>query len=159
MKITIMDLLPGEDEEAVIKCNQVTPKLLELINELKSQTEEEPVRAVQNVQTVQKLKVYVNGDIHLIAPSDIYYFEYVDQKVFAYGKTKVYESKNKLYELEEQLANTDFIRVSKSCILNLNKIGSLAPSLGGRFEARLKNGEKVIISRQYVTALKEVLGL
>lgn len=153
MKITIMDLLPGEEEEAVIKCNSVTPKLLELINELKSKTEEEPVR------TIQKLKVYLNGDIHLMAPADIYYFEYVDQKVFVYGKTKVYESKSKLYELEEQLAKTDFIRVSKSCILNLNKIGSLAPSLGGRFEAKLKNGEKVIISRQYVNSLKEVLGL
>lgn len=159
MKITIMDLLPGEEEEAIIKCSSVTPKLLELINELKSQSEEETVRGVPGVQTVQKLKVYLNGDIHLIAPADIYYFEYVDQKVFAYGKTKVYESKSKLYELEEQLAKTEFIRVSKSCILNLNKIGSLAPSLGGRFEARLKNGEKVIISRQYVNVLKEVLGL
>jgi len=156
MKITIVDLLPGEDEEVVIKCNSLTPKVMELLSELKNGKEEEQMRIVPNVQ---KLKVYLNGDIHLIAPTDIYYFEYVDQKVFAYGKTKVYESKNKLYELEEQLAKTDFIRVSKSCILNLNKIGSLAPSLGGRFEARLKNGEKVIISRQYVNALKEVLGL
>lgn len=159
MKITIMDLLPGEEEEAVIKCNSVTPKLLELINELKAQTEEATVRAVPGTQPVQKLKVYLNGDIHLIAPADIYYFEYVEQKVFVYGKTRVYEIKSKLYELEEQLAKTDFIRVSKSCILNLNKIGSLAPSLGGRFEAKLKNGEKVIISRQYVNTLKEVLGL
>ena len=159
MKITIVDLLLGEEEETIIKCNSVTPKLLELINELKSQNEEEVVRAVPDTQPVQKLKVFLDGDIHLIAPSDVYYFEYVDQKVFVYGKTKVYEIKSKLYELEEQLAKTDFIRVSKSCILNLNKIGSLAPSLGGRFEARLKNGEKVIISRQYVNLLKEVLGL
>lgn len=156
MKITIIDLKQGEEEEAIIKCNSVTPKLLELINELKLQGEEDSQRSGQ---TVQKLKVLSNGDIHLVAPADIYYFEYVDQKVFAYGKTKVYEIKSKLYELEEQLAKTDFIRVSKSCILNLNKIGSLAPSLGGRFEARLKNGEKVIISRQYVNSLKEVLGL
>ena len=156
MKITIMDLLPGEEEEVLIKCNSLTMKVMELINELKHQKEEEPVKPVQSVQ---KLKVYLNGDIHLLAPEDIYYFEYVDQKVFAYGKTKVYEVKSKLYELEELLSKTDFIRVSKSSILNLNKIGSLAPSLGGRFEAKLKNGEKVIISRQYVNSLKEVLGL
>ena len=56
MKITIMDLLPGEEEEAVIKCNSVTPKLLELINELKAQTEEATVRAVPGTQPVQKLK-------------------------------------------------------------------------------------------------------
>jgi len=159
MKITIIDLLPGEEEEAIIKCNSVTPKLLELINELKSQNEEKTVQTIPGMPQLQKLKVFLNGDIHLIAPSDVYYFEYVDQKVFVYGKTKVYEIKSKLYELEELLAKTDFIRVCKSCILNLNKIGSLAPSLGGRFEARLKNGEKVIISRQYVNSLKEVLGL
>ena len=156
MKITIMDLLPGEEEEVLIKCNSLTMKVMELINELKHQKEEEPVRLVQSVQ---KLKVYLNGDIHLLDPNDVYYFEYVDQKVFVYGKTKVYEIKSKLYELEELLSKTDFIRVSKSSILNLNKIGSLAPSLGGRFEAKLKNGEKVIISRQYVNSLKEVLGL
>lgn len=159
MKITIKDLLPGEEEEAIIKCKQVTPKLLELINELKFRKEEDATRVIPGSQPVQKLKVYLNGDIHLIEPAEIYYFEYVEQKVFAYGKTKVYEIRSKLYELEKQLAKNEFIRVSKSCILNLNKIGSLAPSLGGRFEARLKNGEKIIISRQYVSSLKEALGI
>lgn len=153
MKITIVDLLPGEEEEIIVKCASLDARVMELLNELKSK------RDGDRTKLVHKLNVYLNGDIHLIEPSDVYYFEYVDQKVFAYGKTKVYETKSKLYELEEQLPKTDFIRVSKSCILNLNKIGSLAPSLGGRFEARLKNGEKVIISRQYVNVLKEVLGL
>lgn len=52
-----------------------------------------------------------------------------------------------------------FVRVSKSVILNVNKIKSLAPAFGGRYEALLKNGEKIIISRQYVSSLKEVLGV
>lgn len=153
MKITIMDLLPGEEEELIVKCASLEAKVVELINELKNRG------TGDRTKMVHKLNVHLNGDIHLIDPSEVYYFEYVDQKVFAYGKTKVYEIKSRLYELEEQLPKKDFIRVSKSCILNLNKIGSLAPGLGGRFEARLKNGEKVIISRQYVNVLKEVLGL
>ncbi len=153
MKITIMDLLPGEEEEIIVKCASLDAKVVELLNELKSKPDGEKTKPVH------KLNVYLNGNIHLMEPSEVYYFEYVDQKVFVYGKTQVYEIKSKLYELEEQLSKTDFIRVSKSCILNLNKIHSLAPSLGGRFEARLKNGEKVIISRQYVASLKEVLGL
>ncbi len=153
MIVTIRDLLPGEEEEVIVKCALLDTKVVELINELKSRGNSE------GTKPVHKLNVYLNGDIHLIEPSEVYYFEYVDQKVFVYGKTKVYEIKSKLYELEEQLPQKDFIRVSKSCILNLNKIGSLTPGLGGRFEARLKNGEKVIISRQYVNVLKEVLGL
>ena len=38
----------------------------------------------------------------------------------------------KLYELEERLAASDFIRISKSCIVNFCQIRSLRPEFGGR---------------------------
>ena len=79
--------------------------------------------------------------------------------VFAYGQKNVYEVKEKLYQLEEQLVSFTFMRASKSMILNLDKIRHLSPAFGGRFEALLENKEKVIISRQYVPVLKERLGL
>lgn len=150
MKITIVDPLPGEEEEIIIKSASLSPKVMELIAELKRE---------DDGSSVQKLHVYLDGEIHFIQPSEVFYFEYVDQKVFAYCKSKVYEIKSKLYEIEEMFPKKEFIRVSKACILNLDKINSLSPSFGGRFEAHLKNGEKVIISRQYVTNLKEALGL
>ncbi len=67
--------------------------------------------------------------------------------------------RSKLYELLDELPGWIFVRVSKSVILNINKMKSLTPAFGGRYEALLKNGEKVIISRQYVSSLKEVLGV
>lgn len=146
MKIIIEDSQPGE-EEIIIKCSSLSPRVMELIKELKTK------------EVVEKLHVYLDGQIHFIEPSEVFYFEYVEQKVFVYCKTKVYEIKNKLYEIEEMLSNKDFIRVSKSTILNLNKISSIAPSFGGRFEASLKNGESIIISRQYVNVLKNALGI
>ena len=152
MKVTIMDPLQGEEEEIIIKCTNLSETILALISELK---QSESTKG----KSVHRLHVYLDGEIHLIEPSEVYYFEYVDQKVFAYCKANVYEIKKKLYELEEILPGADFIRVSKSSILNLDKINSLAPAFGGRFEANLKNGEKIIISRQYVNALKEALGL
>ena len=145
MKVTILDLEPGEEEEIIIKCDKINDNLQKLLNSIK--------------QGNDKLNVYKNGDIYFIEPEQIYYFESVDQKVFAYGKTEVYEVKSKLYELEEELPARDFMRSAKSTILNLNKIKSLTPAFGGRFEALLKNGEKVIISRQYVNVLKERLGI
>ena len=92
-------------------------------------------------------------------PGEVFYFESVEQKVFAYCRTEVYQTKNRLYELQDELSGLNFIRVSKSVILNLDKIKSLIPAFGGRYEALLKNGEKVIISRQYVNDLKEKLGV
>lgn len=152
MRITIIDLLPGEEDEVIIKCSSLSNSVVELINELKQNES-------SKTKVIHKLHVYLDGEIHLIEPSEVFYFEYVEQKVFVYCKAKVYEIRNKLYEIEEMLSDKDFIRVSKSSILNLNKISSLSPGFGGRFEALLKNGEKIIISRQYVNALKEALGL
>lgn len=145
MKITILDVPEGEDAEIIIKCNHISEELTKLINAFK--------------QGSQKLPCYQQGNIHLLSPKDIYYFECVDERTFAYCEKEVFEIKSRLYELEAELPALDFLRSSKSTILNLNKISSLTPAFGSRFEALLKNGEKVIISRQYVSTLKEKLGL
>lgn len=145
MKITIMDTGPNEEEEIIIKCRQLENDMLKLINRFK--------------QGNSKLTAYKDGEIFFVEPEDVYYFESVDQRVFAYCKTDVFEVKSKLYELMEELPERDFIRSAKSSILNLNMIKSLTPAFGGRYEALLKNGEKVIISRQYVSLLKEKLGV
>jgi DNA-binding LytR/AlgR family response regulator len=44
-------------------------------------------------------------------------------------------------------------------ILNADRIDYVRPSLSGRFEAVLSNGEKVIVSRKYVAELKRMLGV
>ena len=42
-------------------------------------------------------------------------------------------------------------------LVNLMKIRSIQPAFNGRFTAVLHSGEKVIISRNYVKALKAAL--
>jgi DNA-binding LytR/AlgR family response regulator len=44
-------------------------------------------------------------------------------------------------------------------ILNADRIDYVRPSLSGRFEAVLSNGEKVVVSRKYVADLKLMLGV
>ena len=58
-----------------------------------------------------------------------------------------------------KLVVVNFFRANKSVIVNVNKIKSLSPAFGGRFDAVLKNEYRVIISRNYVPKLKELLGL
>lgn len=79
--------------------------------------------------------------------------------MFAYARKNVYEVKEKFYQIEELFASFSFMRASKSMVVNLCKIRHLSLAFGGRLEALLENGEKVIISRQYVPVLKERLGL
>ena len=71
----------------------------------------------------------------------------------------MYEVRKKLYEIEKDFSYTDLLRISKSVIVNLAKVSYLRPAFNGRFEANLKNKEKVMISRQYVAKLKQKLGI
>jgi len=102
---------------------------------------------------------YQDNEIQRVNKEEIFYIDTVDNKVFLYCEKNVVESKQKLYELEEILGTKDFLRISKSTIINMSKIKSLAPAFSGRLEATLVNGEKVIISRQYVSELKKNLGI
>ena len=144
MKIIIEEPSDGEEEQVIFRCRQMTPEIIRIIAMLKAQ---------------DALIAYDENEIHRIRPSAVYYIEVVDNKTFLYCKDRVFDSKQKLYEIEEVLANSDFLRISKSVIVNLSKIKSLSPALSGRFEAALDNSEKVIISRQYVGDLKKRLGI
>ncbi|MDD4069680.1 MAG: LytTR family DNA-binding domain-containing protein [Candidatus Izemoplasmatales bacterium] len=90
--------------------------------------------------------------------NNIYYFESVDNKTFAYDKDKVFEVNQRLYQLELSLKHTPFLRVNKNTIINTRKIMSFKHTINGRMEATLKNGEKMKISRNYVADLKSKLG-
>lgn len=104
------------------------------------------------------LLVRKEGRSYRIVPRDILYFESVDDKVFVYTRNDVYETALRLYELEDFLRNTTFLRVNKNTIVDSAKIVSFRPVLNGRMEARLQSGESVEISRAYVSALKIMLG-
>ncbi len=100
-----------------------------------------------------------NNATHFIKLSDILYFETVDRKVFFYTSTNTFETKTKIYQIEEKLANTPFARVSKSVIVNLRKVKSIASESHSRLCATLVNGEKIIVSRQYLNSIKDKLGV
>jgi len=145
MKITIETVKPGEEEEIILRCASVDDKILKLIQSLKTEKD--------------ALTGYLEDKIQKLTLKDIFYFESVDNKVYAYTAKQVYEVHKKLYEIEEEYTDTDLLRISKATIVNVSKITYVRPMLNGRFEAKLKNNEKVIISRQYVPALKEKLDI
>lgn len=93
----------------------------------------------------------------LINASDIFYAESVDKKTFIYLENKVYRTDLRLYQLINELSHLDFVQVSKSCILNVNVLLSVKPLINSRMEATLKNGEKILINRNYLNEIKKIL--
>lgn len=145
MKISIESVNLDEEEEIIIRCYEINEEILELMNKLKTRS--------------SMLIGYNDDSIYQLNPSNVYYFESLDDKVFIYCRDKLYECKQKLYELEQICDRRKFFRASKSIIINITKISHVKPSISGRFEATMENGEKVLVSRQYVPVLKSKLGL
>lgn len=144
MKLSIEQVSTETPEEVTIRCHDAGAPW---------------VKAVQGI-TAGQLTVNAarNDRMYRLRLNDIYYFEVVDGASFLYCQKEVFSCRQKLYEFEALCSGTMLFRCSKSMILNAEKISYIRPSLSGRFEAVLDNGEKVIVSRQYVVDLKKLLG-
>ena len=132
------------DTEIVINCSSITTEIENIIAAL---------QLVDNRITVTK-----NNEKHLLSISKIAYIESVDRRTFIYTENDCYESKLKLYEIEERLYD-NFLRISKSCIVRLKYIHSLKSEFDRKIRITLENGEQLIASRQYAAELKKRLGV
>ncbi len=146
MKLTIEESQDYQETEIIIKCQNQQDEDIQKV-----------ILAIQSLQSnliCKKEKQY-----YQILLSDILYIESIDEKVFVYTHQDIYEDFRKLYELEELLQDKGFIRISKSCILNLDYLKSVRALFNGKYEATLMNDEKLIINRSYMAAFKKAFGL
>ena len=89
---------------------------------------------------------------------DIFMIRVEEKQTKVYTEDKDYLVKKPLYQIEENL-DSNFVRVSKTTIVNLRKIKRVAPSLRGMMFIELKNGLKDNISRKYLSDFKDALDL
>ena len=145
MRVTLEQIDRGREEELIVRCHDPGAAWVEGVRE-----------AASGQRTVCAWR---EDALHRLKLSEIYYFEVVDDRSFLYTRGEVFEVKEKLYEFERLCAGSALFRCSKSMILNADRIDYVRPSLSGRFEAVLSNGEKVVVSRKYVAELKRMLGV
>lgn len=98
-----------------------------------------------------------DGAVHFIDSKEVYYIESVDNTLFLYAHTDIYQCKEKLYTIEKKLSKRSFVRINKSTILNMDMLERVLPLPNYRLEAKLRNGEHVIINRHYVKDIKNYL--
>lgn len=145
MKIEINVDEKATDLKISVTCKQLTSDVEKIIAAL---------RMMNHQLTAKK-----DGEIHLLDISRIIYIESVDRKCFVYTSDEVYESEFRLYELEQQLEEYGFFRVSKSFLIHLQNIQSLKADIDRKIRVTMSNGEQIIASRQYAEKLKKRLGV
>ena len=145
MKVTVEQIEQEREEALIVRCHDPGAAWVSSVMEAASGQ--------------QMICGWQEDTMHRLKLSEIFYFEVVDDRSFVYTKSEVFEAKEKLYEFERLCAGSSLFRCSKSMILNAEKIDYVRPSLSGRFEAVLANGEKAVVSRKYVADLKRMLGV
>ncbi len=145
MKISINIDTDIKGTEISISCSQLTPKIEKILATLRILD--------------QQLMAVKGDETYILDISKIVYIESVDRKTFVYTCNDYFESKLKLYELEEQLCEYGFFRASKSCVVQLKYIRSLKADINRRIKITLENGEQIMVSRQYAEELKRKLGM
>ena len=89
-----------------------------------------------------------------IALSDVYYLENVDRKIFLYTKEGVFRLDASLQEIGEVTEDSDLVRISRTCIMNISHLTEIKQLKNSHLEATLDNGERLIVSRKYLHDIK-----
>ncbi|CCF14300.1 lytTr DNA-binding domain protein [Brevibacillus laterosporus GI-9] len=101
---------------------------------------------------------YLQQQIYMLKITDIYFIYSEGTKVYFSTDEDEYESKRKLYELED-LLKKNFVRVNKSTLVNVSKIFSMKMEKLGMMQLVMDNGSTAYVSRMYLKILKKRLGI
>lgn len=126
-----------------------------------SEITEEVQAILNNLKRVQQKYILGMKDerIYILNPDEISSFYSEKGKVFAQTHNLVYEIKEKLYKLEENLKGTSFVRISKSAIANVDKIKNLEILFNGNMCINFFDGKQEYISRRYIKKIREYLNI
>ena len=135
-----------EEDEVIVRCSKLDAniqKIQKIISEISTNS--------------IKLSFYKDNDECYFSLNDVLFFETNNNYMDAHTAQDVYRVKYRLYELEEILPS-NFVRISKSTIMNLNHIFSINHSLTSSSLVKFyKSHKQVYVSRHYYKYVKEIL--
>lgn len=140
IKIEIGDEL--SEDEVVIRCKVLSEDIMCIQK-----------RIVDAVNSRMKLEVSKGGKEYYITIDEILFFETDACGVLVHTANHIYETKYRLYELENLLPG-NFLRVAKSAILNTGRIRAINKNITGASEVEFSgSNKKVFVSRNYLKVL------
>lgn len=100
-----------------------------------------------------------DDELKVLTYDNIYYFEAMGNDVFCRTLDKKYKVKEKLYELEENLVNKGFIRISKCFIVNIVKVDRIISWFNSKLILKIIDiDDEIYVTRKYLNEFKKFLG-
>ena len=146
MKLKLEMMPEMEETEVVIKCANIDSDILRL------------QQVIDEFMHGKNSFVFFKEDTEFyFSVEEVLFFETEGNKVNAHTADDVYTVKYKLFELEELLPG-HFVRISKSGIVNADKIYSIQRNITAASAIEFQGSHKqVFVSRSYYKILKNKL--
>lgn len=124
-----------DDDYLDLQYRELTPQFEQIIDICK-----EGVHMLLGEQEGKKFNIDIN---------DIMYIEWVDNRSCICTSSEIYTCSRTLLQLEQQLSQKGFVRISKPMLVNVYKVKWVSSGMNMKLSAELANGECVTISRHY----------
>lgn len=146
MKITIDVDDSLEQDYITIHCKELTDDILELQKSLLSKS-----------SSSLRISAFQDDVEHFLELKAIIFMESDGNYILIHTEKDIYRTRRKLYELEELLPR-DFIRVSRSTIVNTMRVSGIKKNITGASEISFGNSnKKAYASRNYIKLLIEIM--
>ena len=146
MKIHIEVVGDLLEDEVTIRCGRVDDTIQKIHQYILEQT-----------QSPVKLTFYKDNQEFYFPLADVLFFETEGERIYAHTLDDAFRIKYRLYELEELLPK-NFVRASKSSIVNTRQIYSVTRNLTASSLIKFAGSHKqVYVSRNYYNEMRQRL--
>ena len=150
MEIKVNTNISKEFNDTIIKIEITAPEITEDIQKF-----------LNTISQIAKKKEEIvatkNNEIFLLKSKNVFYFYSDEKNNFAKTNNGIYKIKEKLYELEENLNKEKFIRISNSCIINIDKTKCFDVSQIGSLFAKMEDDTKQEVSKRKIKNIMNFL--
>ena len=131
----------------------LSAQLSSLVQDLRKAPPSEPLASYAD-----RIAVKSEGRVLLIKTDDIDWVEAADNYVSLHVGNEAHLHRETMSSLETKLPPEKYFRISRSTIVNVERIKELQPLFHGDYVIILHNGTKLTLSRNYREKLNQLLG-
>ena len=107
---------------------------------------------------IERLAIKSGGRIVVVKAADIAWIESAHNYVEIHDDKQAHLLRESISSIETRLPPDKFVRISRTVIVNVDRVKELEPLFGGEYTVTLQNGQRLTLSRRYRHKLPQ-LGL
>ena len=146
MKVEIVVDKNLKEKEVIIKTPKIDQESLDIKEKI-------------SANEIEVLSGIYDDKLEIINLDDIIRIYANDKKVFTVTDKKTYLMKLPLYKIEDYLNGKNFVRISNSEIINLDKTKNFDFKYLGTISCEMDNGDVCFVSRRAMKKVREILGV